>query len=210
MCSWLSKNENDNTSDFVKTVINSFSYNLEEAFIPNSLYSIFKDKNNLSNMVINNIKVDYIDKIKSAYKIEGNREFIIYFGNTIDEVLVIIPNAFIVEKENAKIYKKTVSEAILDYYPCYKEVADKNNKTRKQLVELDINECVAGLEAQVDILTKILLYIIDKNNIRIEDVDINSFANIYKNTSLYNVKTEKGMLEKIEKTKTIIRNVQRG
>ena len=79
---------------------------------------------------------------------------------------------------------------------------------------VDPNDSLSGLEAQVDILTKIVIAFMEEfpdefSKIKKENFFLNRFIEANSKTSLLNIKTAEKCIEEMSKQKTLIRNTQK-
>lgn len=186
-------------------------YNLREIFAPNTVYYIYSDKNNeFSNVV--KMGITEGDKLMfcEAYKLNADDNIVIYFGNNVNEVLVIVPKLYVFDNVNVQQYNNLrVSQVILQEYPIFKNTISKLDAKRKCLAGINVNESLSGLESQIDLLSLIVKKIISKYPDLQYDTEIVSFFNALSLNSVNTLKSNKEMLEEMNKQKTIIRNKQR-
>ena len=99
-------------------------------------------------------------------------------------------------------------------YKYNKELEMADYKRKKVLLELDPNDSLSYMEAQLDILTKLVFTLLDaldpsiKNVIKSQFPDLNSVEAALMNTSLLNVKDIEHCMREINTTKTKVREIQ--
>lgn len=154
---------------------------------------------------------------KDYYRLENTEEpaFIIYFHETIGQHLIIC-NSKPVKTEcvDKEYIGKRTSEIILDNFPEYGIHLRGRDARRKMLMAVDLNDSLSGLEAQVDILTKIVIAFMEEfpdefSKIKKENFFLNRFIEANSKTSLLNIKTAEKCIEEMSKQKTLIRNTQK-
>lgn len=193
----------------------SKTYNLNRSFIKNTCFHIYKclDRQGLSNLAI--AGKGNKESVFDAYKLSSVEEIIVYLGDNIDEVLVLIPNTPVLDNGNIEIYVKTkTSEAIIEEFPKYKEKYNALEAKRRMLADIDINESMSALEAQIDFLSKLVLAIFNnfpqiRENLLLEGINIKRFEEVVESTNVMSIKSQEETLDEIQKQKNIIRNKQR-
>lgn len=193
----------------------SKTYNLNNSFIKNTCFYIYKflDRQGLSNLVI--AGKGNKESVFDAYKLNSFEEVIVYLGDNINEILVLIPNTPVLDTGDIGTYGELkTSEAIIQEFPKYREKYNTLEAKRRVLADIDITESISGIEAQIDFLSKLVLVILNKfpqikQNLLLENIDIKRFEKIIEDTSVMSVKSQEGALDEIQKQKSIVRNKQR-
>ncbi len=97
----------------------------------------------------------------------------------------------------------------------YDKASEKANYRRKKvLLELDANESLSYMEAQLDILTKLIFTLLEvadpaiKNAIKLQFPELNIVEAALKNTSLLNIKDIEHCMKEINTTKAKVREIQ--
>lgn len=198
-----------NKGDLTEVIKYTKTYDLNKSFIPNTIYSIFSINGfrELSNMVhVNNNN----DGLYKTYKFDKKEhDIVLFFGQTIKDILVIVPSVMVKKTDCVQSYsKKKLSELIIEHYPYYKDIQQKVEKQRKQRAEIDIFQYVESLECQVDILTQVLLSMLDVDVVN--QTDIKKLKNVFEQTSVFKLKQPSVILQKMYDGKIKTRNAQRG
>lgn len=135
----------------------------------------------------------------------------LHFGNSIDELLVIsqVP----VESECEVIGDKRVFDVILETYPDFQSKYNRRLVKKKILSELDCNESLSGLEAQVDYLTLVVKYLIDgdkeiKDKVSMLYPNAEKFFDICGSDNVLSIKPEHELFNEIKTQKEKIRKYQ--
>lgn len=97
----------------------------------------------------------------------------------------------------------------------YDKASEKADYRRKKvLLELDANESLSYMEAQLDILTKLVFTLFDvldpsiKNAVKLQFPNLTSVETALMNTSLLNVKDIEHCMREINSTKSKVREIQ--
>ena len=82
------------------------------------------------------------------------------------------------------------------------------------MADIDINESMSALEAQIDFLSKLVLDIFNnfpqiRENLLLEGINIKRFEEVVESTNVMSIKSQEETLDEIQKQKNIIRNKQR-
>ena len=151
---------------------------------------------------------------RSLHRIEPDEKYAlaIYFNNSIDECLVIglkyptLPTDYSISPTQ---YNSNV-DVILAKYPSYERVLKLKDARRAILVQLDPNDTLSGLEAQLDILTSLVLAMIKAQPDTISIVEkifprIHDFEAIFDEINVITVKDVDKCIEEIKNNKSFIR-----
>lgn len=134
----------------------------------------------------------------------------LYFNNTIEEFVLL---ARIPVNMECELYKGQPFAAIADSYPEWLEHYKIMKERKRILSELDCNEALAGLEAQVDYLTLLVKQVLDENT-DLKKKLINSYPNMdefFKVCGAENllvIKPEDKIFREIKSRKGFIRTAQ--
>jgi hypothetical protein len=128
----------------------------------------------------------------------------LFFGETPNDILVI--SCFKVRGDfEVKTAPKFPSEIALEYFPKYGEKLSLRQARRKLMVELDPNDSLSYLEAQLDIVTKIIIQVAEQYPHLYNVIpELAQFKAVFEETSVFNIKpVEDGLREMTEgKAKT--------
>jgi len=142
----------------------------------------------------------------------------VYFHNSIDEMFLIANQAIdeeILEVKYAELIKDNIT--LFDYLCTnvdgFISVNKEQNAKKKVLMELNPNTSLAALEAQVDLLTELVISMLKNQPDLIKSVQkdipyLSSFEQVFTDTSLLAIKDAEKCLNEIKETKAKIRQVQ--
>lgn len=194
-------------------------FNLSDFFEPYKSFEVYfmEAYTKLSEPYNKPITRDGIYMYKDYYRLENteNPAFIIYFHKTVEQFLVIC-NSNPVNKEciDKEYNNKRISEIISEIFPEYISHLKARDARRKMLMNIDPNNSLSGLEAQVDVLTEIVITFMKKfpnefSKLQIDNSFLNDFINSYSKVSLLNVKTAEKCIDEMVQQKEIIRISQK-
>ncbi|CAK7048108.1 MAG: hypothetical protein PHAS_01419 [Phascolarctobacterium sp.] len=202
-----------------KTLKISQEFNLADFFEPYKSFEVYFSGafTKLSEPYNKPITRDGSYIYKDYYRLESteNPAFIIYFHKTVEQYLVVC-NSKPVNKDCVDIeYRsKRTSEIISEIFPEYSSYLKIRDARRKMLISIDPNDSLAALEAQLDILTGIVLTFMGNfpnefSKMKKEEISLEKFLATYNETSVLEVKTVEKCIEEMAKQKMLIRNSQK-
>lgn len=142
----------------------------------------------------------------------------VYFHNSIDEMFLIANQPIdgeILENKYAELIRDNIT--LFDYLCTnvdgFISVNKEQNAKKKVLMELNPNTSLAALEAQVDLLTELVISILKNQPDLIKSVQkdlpyLSTFEQVFTGTSLLAIKDAEKCLNEIKETKAKIRQVQ--
>jgi len=142
----------------------------------------------------------------------------VYFHNSIDEMFLIANQPIdegILDDKYAELIKDNIT--LFDYLSTnvdgFISINKEQNAKKKVLMELNPNTSLAALEAQVDLLTELVISMLKNQPDLIKSVQndipyLSSFEQVFADTSLLAIKDAEKCLNEINETKAKIRQVQ--
>lgn len=142
----------------------------------------------------------------------------LYFHNSIDEIFIIANQPIdegVLDNEYAELI--TDNTTLFDYLCTnvndFFDINKEQNAKKKVLMELNPNTSLAALEAQVDLLTTIVITMLKNQPDLIKFIQkdisyLSSFEQVFTDTSLLTIKDSEKCLNEIKENKAKIRQVQ--
>ena len=169
------------------------------------------------NMEIHQGKVGATETIQKVYQYDTYACYIIFGSEPIKEKISILGlldfNKSDSEIRNAKEY--------LDFYQIIELAVDSPEKIkidvqkRQTLSTVSVNEILTGMEAQLDLLSKMFLALVQEvEHLKavplqlLNDVDVRTFSETLQQTSVLNMKTASSALNEMKTQKEKIRKEQ--
>lgn len=207
----------NNSSSIEPLIKDSIIINLEELFIPNNCFSTMLTKNNLHPTFIEIFNVTEIENTRDAYSLisffkraDYSTSINLFFGETIDDWVLTSSLACQCKDIEINITNLSPSQIVVDYFPAYKDKIAIRNIRREILSSLDPNDTLSYLEAQVDILTKILLELVKSNTDIMEKIpELNLFKDVFEETNIFNVKSIQDGIQEMINGKSKVRKYQK-
>lgn len=184
---------------------------LEQLTLPKSYGAYFiAGKKDLFLATNQRISRDGLYIFQDTYKLHSTEQVLSVYKSG-SEVLVIVPDIPVLEAEGVVGYTETkTTDAIVADFPEYQRNIDLMEAQRKNLVNLDPNNSLSGSEAQLDLLTMILLLFMQKFPTETEQLlqdfpALTDFIDIYSETNVLTLKPIGESLETMRKEKNSIR-----
>lgn len=201
--------------EIAKNLISSIEINLKEIFVPYTRYKICFTRQNKFGEVFNFDEIqssrDTHNTISFFYDLHPDKSFTLFLGKTFDDVL-LLTSAYINDEQAIHIPITTfASEIICERYPEYKEKIELRDARREMLLKADPNNSLSYIEAQLDILTQIILELVKANPAVKKAVPgFEEFESVFASTNLFNIKPFEKCLGEIIKLKSEMRQIQKG
>jgi len=194
-----------------------------------NLQSIFKSKNFFTLRIksvagktgfgelidLNNISRSR-DELCAQQLIDNTNDYpnvVIYFHNSADEVLVFINSSVKTQYSYQLIDNKPAYLIAQNIYPDLVNVSNIWGARKDMIWQLDPNQSLAYIEAQLDAVTKVLFLMLEqlpdvKAKLIQKFPELADLESELNNTSVFNVKAAADCLMEITKTKTKVRQLQ--
>lgn len=188
------------------------TFTFSDIFKPNTVYGIGINRLGKITYPFDLEKIalsrDGMSYFENTFYVSGGMSGVsvtIYFGDTIDDIYIrsIIPSVAKNIPYEAEDTVGNLDKWLIKKYPKAEEMFRRWNAKRMILAELDTNDILSAMEAQLDMLTHIVLKMQAG-----ETVDIESFKNIYNQTCVQNIKSEEDCLKEMGEGKQKVRLAQ--
>lgn len=199
-------------------VVSEKNIDLKSLFSQFTRFAIFLDKKDSFSKVFS--MEDYLNSrdgfnVISEFYDLTNKSIVIYFNEVVNEFILISYLPTIIQP--TYIHRDKVefpSEIISELYPAYAKKMAVRSVRREMLEQVDPNNSLAYIEAQLDLLSTVVFSILDSvdqgivDKVCTKNPFLPSYRQIINNNHLSKVKTIEKCLGEIEATKSVIRNLQ--
>lgn len=198
-----------------EVLVDSIEVDLESLFLPHTRFALPMTTQERFNPPFNFEEIhasrDGVNMLSFFQDMDNKYTFTIFFGETADEFLLISP--FPLQNEDAVTRnntKEVFSDIICEYYPEYKKKIALRDARRDMLLNTDPNDSLSYIEAQLDIVTRVILELVKANPAVKQAVpEFDEFEAAFASTSLFNIKPFDKCLGEITKLKAQTRELQK-
>lgn len=212
------KQEGTTFDKITPNIVSELEVDLKALFIPKASFDIYEDNQHClvhPNQVYASRDGDKI--FRSLHQIGDSSKTLanIYFNNSVDECLIICLSCPVLPKDADQPCSnfRATSDAIISVYPEFKNTIDLRNARRLLLSQVDPNDSLSGVEAQLDIVTSLLLALVHSEPEKLallEEVfpKIHDFEAVFNRTNTMTVKDVDKCLAEIADRKGLMRSLQ--
>ncbi|TCL76806.1 hypothetical protein EDC14_100188 [Hydrogenispora ethanolica] len=196
-----------------KQVVSQLTINLQELFQSMTTFCIYKNiKKELVPPIRASVSRDSDTMERSNYRISDGEVPLayLYFHEQPSEYLIICHIPVVPENyDQERSHFNAVSEYIMEKFPDYKGKLNIIDAKRKLLCEIDPNESLSAIEAQLDLLSLMVFRIIETiPEPKKYFADFEDFRKTFDQTSVLTVKSMDKCLKEMTGIKKLIRTLQ--